>query len=358
MRGVKNIMFGTSKTGKGGVASVIYKLNSVGFFSRWNIQHIVTHVSTADRLGCIRVAIYIYSLLLTAWLLMIKRIGVAHIHMSSRGSYKRKALLIKILSLFKVKIILHLHGAEFKDFYLNENTKKQQLNIRFIFNQVERVVVLSHQWHEWVSTLVEDSTKVRIIYNSVDSLALDKSKQIPGTILFLGRLGARKGVSDLLIAFSEVIKACPEAKLILGGDGDIACFKEQAKQLGLQESVSFLGWISGQAKLEHLAQADVFCLPSYNEGFPMGILEAMSASKAIVASKAGGIPDALIHQQSGFLFNAGDTKELAHLLISVIKNRKSNNQIANNAKQRFEDLFSEQAIIPQLDALYMELLNE
>ncbi|MBQ4834140.1 glycosyltransferase family 4 protein [Pseudoalteromonas sp. MMG010] len=358
MRKLTNITLATSRNGKGGVASVVYKLHDSGFFSKWHVKHIVTHVSGNDRFGFLRVMVYLSALIITFFTLVLSHVGIAHIHMSSRGSYKRKALLVKLLRLFKVKIILHLHGAEFKEFYHDESEKKQQIKIAKIFNQVDRVIVLSSQWLQWVSTIIDDSSKIRVIYNSVDSLTFDRESIQPGTILFLGRLGGRKGVADLIQAFYQVHKKVPNSRLILGGDGDLNVFKQQAKELGIEEQVIFLGWVNGQDKLDWLARADVFCLPSYNEGFPMGVLEAMSAQKAIIASRAGGIPDAIEDEKSGLLFDAGDVAELSRLLTLAIDNRSLNTALAKNAKSRFEAKFSAQAIIPQLDALYEELLNE
>nr|WP_241214457.1 glycosyltransferase family 4 protein [Vibrio alfacsensis] len=162
-----------------------------------------------------------------------------------------------------------------------------------------------------MKTIVSDPTKVHVIYNAVDTLDLNRSNIDQGRILFLGRLGERKGVKDLIDAFAIVLKQYPDCRLTLGGDGDIATFKQQVKNLGISNNVDFLGWVAGEQKKIWLSKADVYCLPSYNEGFPMGVLEAMSANIPVVASTAGGIPDAIENSVDGLLIEAGDVEMLA-----------------------------------------------
>lgn len=358
MKQYKNITLATARGGQGGIATVLHTLESSGFFSRWHVKHIATHQRDTSKLGLKRLFTFLFAYIQTAWTLLSSRVAVAHIHMASRGSYQRKSLLIRLLKRFRVKVVLHLHGAEFREFFENECDAQKQAHIRHTYELADKVIVLSTQWQSWVESLVNDPSKVQVIYNAVDSLQLGTERTEPGLILFLGRLGQRKGVGDLIAAFAEVKKQCPNARLALGGDGDMATFKAQVAELGLEQDVSFLGWISGEQKLDYLARADIYCLPSYNEGFPMGVLEAMSAQKVVVASNAGGIPDALQHQHSGLMCPAGDVKALAQLLINAIGDRGLNARLAANAKQRFEDNFSKQAVIPQLDALYRELHDE
>ena len=120
----------------------------------------------------------------------------------------------------------------------------------------------------------------------------------------------------------------------------------------------FLGWISGDKKLSVLRTADIYCLPSYNEGFPMGVIEAMSANVCVVSTYAGGIPDAIESGKDGLLVNAGDVEALAQALIKLIQDRELNAQLAQSGKAKFENNFSQQAILPQLQFIYDRLTRK
>ncbi|WP_154806953.1 exopolysaccharide biosynthesis glycosyltransferase VpsI, partial [Vibrio cholerae] len=269
----------------------------------------------------------------------------------------RKSVIVRLVKLLKGKVILHLHGAEFRDFYRDECNRDQQRHIRHTFALADHVLVLSTQWLAWLQEVIGRTQGVSVLYNAVPSLALDRHLAQPGRIAFLGRLGTRKGVGDLIQAFALVKQRCPEAQLYLAGDGEIETYQAMAEQLGLNGSVHCLGWIAGEAKLKLLTQTDIYCLPSYNEGFPMGVIEAMSAGIPVVASRAGGIPDAISDGEQGRLIEAGDVVALAQALGDLIEQRAENQRIATAAKQKFAENFSLQAVIPRLQTLYDELLK-
>ncbi len=113
--------------------------------------------------------------------------------------------------------------------------------------------------------------------------------------------------------------------------------------------------MTGEHKVNLLNSSDVYVLPSYNEGFPMGVLEAMSSGVAVVSSTAGGIPDAISNHEDGLLIEPGDVDALAEALIEMISNRKMNYDYSLNAKIKFDNCFSINAIEPQLNDIYEKL---
>ena len=352
-----NLTVGTDVKGMGGVATVLNVYQQSGFFSKWGVRLISTHTSKKRFFGLNGLYLYLTALLKICFYHLFFNVGLVHIHMASRGSYLRKSLLVRLVKKLGGKVILHLHGAEFRNFYANECSKNKQNQINKTFEMADAIIVLSSQWLLWAKETFAYSDHVAVIYNAVPSLQVNRAKSVTGLITFLGRIGHRKGVYDLIRAFAQVKTACPYARLALAGDGDIDNAKAEAESLGLLDSVDFLGWIGGLDKEELLSRADLYCLPSYNEGFPMGVLEAMSASVPIVASKAGGIPDAITDHKEGLLIDAGDIDELAQALITMIENRELNTAYSKAANQKFHKNFSLEAVMPQLDALYSKLLG-
>nr|WP_248290900.1 glycosyltransferase family 4 protein [Pseudoalteromonas arctica] len=275
--------------------------------------------------------------------------------MASRGSYTRKSKLIKLIKYFKTKVVLHLHGSEFREFYKNECNELKQAQVRATFNSVDKVIVLSTQWLSWLNTILDDPKKGVVVYNAVPKLEIEKEKTNNFNFIFLGRLGERKGVSDLINAFKGVVKAHPKARLLLGGDGDIKKYQAMVNELGLDECVELLGWVAGDKKINILKLADAYVLPSYNEGFPMGVLEAMSCNIPVIATTAGGIPDAITHNVDGLLIKPGDVEALKSAMEKLIEKPLEAKQMELSAKEKFLNNFSPTVIIPQIQNIYKEL---
>ncbi|MDD1792972.1 glycosyltransferase family 4 protein [Enterovibrio sp. ZSDZ42] len=351
-----NITVATGMQEMGGIATVLNVLND-GFFQKWDMKFVTSHTNKSLFFGANKLFLFATAVFKLTYLLSFYNVGIVHIHMASRGSYFRKSLFVRLAKLYNAKVVLHLHGAEFQNFYVCECNANKQLRIRQTFNLSDVVIVLSSQWLSWMKTIIDNPSKARVVYNSVSSLEIDRSHAEQGLILFLGRLGKRKGVKDLIDAFSIVLKDIPHARLALGGDGDIAEFKHQVASLGISNNVDFLGWISGKEKETWLSKADIYCLPSYNEGFPMGVIEAMSARVPIVASTAGGIPDAIEHGLEGLLVQPGDIDTLASHLQLLIDNRQTNAEFSQSAHLKFGNSFSKKAVFPKLDSIYKELLD-
>lgn len=350
-----NLLVSSSKKGKGGIATVVNVYEQQGFFNRWNIHYLATGGSTSK---LVKLILFVISIVKLMTLIATKHVGLIHIHMASRGSYTRKSIILRLAKFFGVKTIIHLHGGEFETFYNKECSERKKQHIRATFNMADKVITLSSQWLSWVNTIVKDKTKASVIYNAVQAVELPQKKLKQPIILFLGYLGQSKGVGDLINAFANVAKKFPEVELHLGGEGDLVKYQTQAKALGIEEQVMFLGWIAGDKKNQCLADANIYCLPSYNEGFPMGILEAMATDVAVVSSTAGGIPDAIENGKEGILVKAGDVDALAIALSTMLENKELREQYVNAAKNKYIHNFSPSIIIPQLNNIYKELLEK
>lgn len=358
MRKTINLTIGTYIRGQGGIATVLDVYQQSGFFADNAVRLIATH-STNNRLGGVgALLLYISALMKVVFYFSFYRVGLVHIHVASRGSYLRKSVLVRLIKVLGGKVILHLHGGGFANFYANECDEKKKNHIRDTFEMSDVVIVLSSQWIQWARATFNRSEHFQLVYNAVPSLELESASTPSSTISFLGRVSERKGVHDLLKAMVRVKQHYPEARLMIGGDGDVEKYRAMSRDLGLKSHVEFLGWVSGQRKLDVLRQTQIYCLPSYNEGFPMGVLEAMSAGIAVVSTYAGGIPDAISHGKEGTLVDAGEPEALADALIELLTNQEMNQRYTQNAKQKFEQHFSVQAIIPQVQRIYDSVLRK
>jgi glycosyltransferase involved in cell wall biosynthesis len=346
------VMIGTAIDTQGGISTVVRVLKEAGLFERCNVCYLPTHCDggTIAKLTAFFVAwIRFLGLLLTG------NVGVLHAHTASRASFWRKSLFIVPTLLARVPVILHLHGAEFYVFYGKECSAWSRRFVRWVFEQASQVVVLSQSWREWVQTTFPEA-RVRVIPNPIliPDIPLIQGRQ-PCALLFLGRLGQRKGVYDLLQAVSLLVSRYPNLKVWLGGDGELDIVRDRAASLGIGGYVQVLGWVKGADKTRLLDEASVYVLPSYNEGLPMSVLEAMAHGLPVVATPVGGIPEALRDGEEGFLVAPGDIEGLADRLDRLLANPDLRARMGEAARQRAISCFGADGIVKQWVALYREL---
>jgi glycosyltransferase involved in cell wall biosynthesis len=140
---------------------------------------------------------------------------------------------------------------------------------------------------------------------------------VPTTILFVGRLVARKRADHLLTAVGRLVHEGRDVRCVLVGDGpERAGLERQATALGIMERVTFTGWLGllTPEMLESYDQADLFCLPSFAEGLPLVIVEAMGRGVAVVATAVSGTPEAVDHERTGLLVPRDDVDALVSAL--------------------------------------------
>jgi glycosyltransferase involved in cell wall biosynthesis len=173
-------------------------------------------------------------------------------------------------------------------------------------------------------------------------------------ILMLGRLGRRKGTHDLLRAFSIVAKRDVSSRLVCAGDGDIEGAEALARDLGIEPRVEFPGWISAEQAREQLQRATIFVLPSYAEGLPMAILEAMSYGLPVITTPVGGVPAVVSHGQTGLLVNAGAVESLASAISDLLSDASARARLGRAARAIVSREYSLEAVLRRLRRIYAQ----
>lgn len=335
---MKVLLVGPSIQQKGGVASVIKNLHC--FFKRNNInaKTIATTSQTTNKLT--QIYSFARALFLIFILCFLNRKRIVHIHMASRGSCFRKTIIALMCVLTATPYVIHLHGGSFHVFFNKELNNFTRRVVRFAFIHACSVIALSSSWKAWLKSGMQLSN-VTVIFNGVSAIQEQSKPHDNKSILFLGRIGKGKGVNTLLQAFASLRKKHPEAVLEIGGDGDIQDVLESASEL---EGVQLLGWIGNKDKEAALVRASVLCLPSWNEGLPMSILEAMGAGLPVVSTPVGGIPEAVLEGETGFLVPPGDVTALAEALSKLLSDSSLTQRMGEKAKIRHAELFSTEAM--------------
>jgi len=345
-------MIGTEINGRGGVASVVQEYRNWGLFDRWPIIYVRSHVdaSRAPKLFAFIAAFWRFSCLLVG-----RSLAMVHVHASSDASFWRKAVFSLVTIVARRPLVFHLHGGDFDGFYARRAGAIGRVLVRFIFRHSEVVIVLSSQWSDRVHCLAPNAS-VQIVYNSVAHVANEAPGKNPNALLFLGRLIRDKGFFDLLDALVEVKKTYPAVRLYCGGAiTEVAV--EAIRARGLQREVELLEWIEGNEKLRWLDHCGVFVLPSYFEGLPVSLLEAMAHSNAVIVTPVGGVTDVVTDGVEGLLVNPGDIPSLAKAISTVVGQPERAAQMRRAARQKIMGGFLHEQNIGHIEKIYGRLLS-
>lgn len=252
-----------------------------------------------------------------AWVGITGRHAVAHINLSSHGSTARKLLIGGVAKAVGVPYVIHLHGSRFRQYWNALPTERADRVTRF-FENAASVAVLGGVWRDYIETKAPRS-KIVILPNATPEAPQAVVGEGERTrILFLGRVGERKGVPELLDALS-ILKDDPRWSAVIAGDGDVESSKARSVTLGLANSVRFTGWVGPREVDDLLADADVLVLPSHDENLPMSVIEAMSHGLGVVTTPVGAVEDIIKDGETGLLVPVGDPKRLAQALRTLIE---------------------------------------
>jgi glycosyltransferase involved in cell wall biosynthesis len=260
-------------------------------------------------------------------------VDVLHVNLSSHGSTRRKIIVTKAARVLGVPYILHLHSSRYMP-YVEEAPPKLLLSIAEMFSNAARIVVLGNAWKTFVSEkfpLVKD--KIVIIPNAtaVPTLPRNLATDGPVRILFLGRVGPRKGVPQLVEALAS-IGDVPNWEAIIAGDGDVDQTQAEVTRLGLADRVKLTGWVGPQEVARLLSTGDILVLPSFNENLPMSIIEGMAAGLAIVATPVGAVEDIIASGETGILVPAGEVAPLSSALKNLVEDAGLRHRLGENAR--------------------------
>lgn len=344
----KVLVVATSRKTRGGITSVI-KAHETG--PQWNDFN--CHWCQTHRDGPVWRKILYFVTGMTDFIFRLPFYDIVHIHTADYSTEKRKRIFAWLTKLFGRKLIVHLHssGPEFSI------AGKYRDIYKYSFTHADKVVLLSNTWkQDAINAFHLPDDKMEVLYNPCPTVEPSSPEEREPYILFAGTLTHRKGYDDLIKAFARIASKHPEWRLKLAGNGEIDFGKELTNELGIQNKVDFLGWINGLEKDNAFRHASIYCLPSYSEGFPMGVLDAWAYHLPVVTTPVGGIQDVGIDGENLLLFSPGDINGLALKLDELICNQDCRFKL-QLASESFSTInFNIKTISSQLDNIYKSIL--
>ncbi|WP_051350331.1 glycosyltransferase family 4 protein [Dyadobacter alkalitolerans] len=287
-----------------------------------------------------------------------RKISVVHVHGASFGSFYRKYMIFLLSKyIFNKQFVYHLHAAEYHTFYQETNGFAKRL-IQHLINDADCIIVLSESWANFINKEFSPK-KVVVLHNPVEiPLRKQKARNADFTttsFLFLGRIGDRKGIFDLLSVISKNKDEYQgKLSLTIGGDGEVERLKTYLKDHDLDQICKYVGWVDGNMKKDLLQACDVLALPSYNEGLPIAILEAMSYGKPILTTHVGGIPEVVKDGINGYVITPGD-KVAMEAGVDKLINNKSLQELMGRQSLKLIDSYDIHTVTKRLQAIYEDL---
>lgn len=337
---------------KGGIVTVMKQILSHDYLTH-KVQFIPVFVS-GDGFGTIE-KIVAWMKAIIKYILFLPSADIVHLHHASDLNFFLTSYLAKIARLFNKRVLLHNHAADFKEFYQSTGIKKRKRIIK-TFQKSDAIIVLSKSWYNWYSNLCPKANWI-LFPNAIKVERLNKEKKSTDqlTFLYLGRVEERKGIFDILEVLPAISKELHNFKLIIAGNGKIDRVKKLSKEKKIERNIEILGYVNEKQRTKILKNSDIFILPSYNEGLPMSLLEAMAYGVAPIVSKAGGIPDVIESGKNGMLINAGNLDELRGAILSLALNKEYRKYLAQNAYLTVLNSYNIDNYCKNLFSLYRDL---
>lgn len=303
---------------------------------------------------------------------------------SSKVGFMRDAALIFTASRFGKVVVAHYRGGNFRNFY-NSSTPLYKKLIETIMNRVDTVIVLANNLKFMFAKLV-DPERIKVLYNGLPMEEYSSIERKPhdknaATILFMGHLTFPKGFYDIIKAYKRLRNTYPNIRLVFAGSlpearptlhefltspykeyflshideitNDTLSFIENAAFYNAQ----YLGFVSDEKKIRVFADADIFVFPSYTEGFPMVVLEAMAAGLPVVTTPVGALPEILEDNVNGFFVKIGDVNDMVERIEKLIIDEGLRKEIGVHNREYVFSRFDIRSIAKNLVDIWTESID-
>lgn len=278
----------------------------------------------------------------------LRALGIDHLHNHFADSSANVAMLTSALS--GIPYSYTLHGPA--EIYESEKWRFREKTARAVF-----VACISHFARSQAMYFSDPAHwhKLRIVHCGVIPERYNRPEPSRGNgtrLVFVGRLTAIKGLRVLMEAFARARARRPDLHLTLVGDGEdrehLECL---AAPMG--EAVTFTGYRSQEGVADALAKADVFVLPSFAEGLPVVLMEAMAAGKPVIATQLAGVGELVEEGVSGFLVPAGDAESLAERIVRIAGDPALREKMGAAGQARVRDEFDVRKEAARIGSLFV-----
>jgi len=244
-------------------------------------------------------------------------------------------------------LVVTYHGDYHKSSIIGNVLKflRNRYQLPYVLRHARTVIALSRSDERLLGGYGIDPERIEIVNPGLD---LDKFEGgLPPDpsegrrILYVGRIVYEKGIKELITSFGALCEQEEGVELQVAGNGDaLDDMKALAAGLGIEERVSFLGWVEHEEMVEHYKRAMMVVLPSFSEGMPYALLEGMAAGRPVIASDVSGLRELVDHGTNGLLFDLADGDALANAMLRLSRDPAECERMGGNGRELICSSFS------------------
>lgn len=319
----------------GGISTLIGDILRSPLTTEFEFKHIVSQMDEARRWG--KLLLMLQALGQFSWTLLAWRPALVYIHVGGNASLYRKAVFITLARCGGWRVVSHIHAGNFAPYFAQQSVLGQQFILRGL-GLSHKFIAVSQEMATWLAQRWPHC-EVSVIPNGVrlEEFAVERpaaaSVKVP-RLLFVGKMGFLKGEGDLLRALQQMQAAQPrDFRLDMLGQrsADIAAIVAAS---GLAAHLDQLGPVALHERRDYFQRADIFVLPTYAEGMPIAVIEAMAAGLPVISTPVGGTPELVTDGCEGFLVTPGDIPALAQRLAQLLDDASLRQQMSVQAVAR------------------------
>lgn len=339
------LVVGSAEKSGGGVASVIRLMKKMPVWEEYHCYWLGTQIQRnyAWKLWYALKA-YIVALFI------IWRYDIVHFHAVPDISMVIQLPVFLLAWVGRKHIIMHLHvGNQLKDHTHNSLFK-------WCLRRADLVILLAKKWQTLFRELYTDiKTPTTVLYNACEMVPEVPFEEKEKIIMMAAYFNDNKAPDLLLKAWQKIHTKYPDWHIYMLGNGEVERFKQMTDEMGLQDTVTFTGYVVGKERDDCFRKASIYCMCSYEEGFPMVVLEAWAYGISVVTTPVGGLPDVLEDGKNALTFDFGDWEGLADRLSRLIEHEEECKAIATYSRKMVYERFSLSTISQQYEDFLKEI---
>lgn len=342
------LVVGSAEQSGGGVASVIRLMKKMPVWQEYHCYWLGTQIQRN----------YVWKL----WyalkanflaLFIVWRYDIVHFHTVPDRICLIIQMPVFLLALIgRKRIVMHIHMGN----QLRNHTRN--IMFKWCLRKADLIILLAKKWQALFKDEFSDiKTPTTVLYNACEMVPEVPFEEKEKSIIMAAYFNDNKAPDLLLKAWKKLKAHFPDWHIYMLGNGEVERFRQMAEGMGLSDSMTFTGYVVGKERDDYFRKASIYCMCSYEEGFPMVVLEAWAYGICVVTTPVGGLPDVLEDGKNALVFDFGDWEGLADRISHLIENRTMRKNMADDARNIVYHHFSNQQINEMTECIYSTVLS-
>ena len=293
--------------------------------------------------------------------ILFRQVSVVHVNTSMNArAYWRDLVYVAIAKLLRARVLYQVHGGKLPHEFSGGGGRFTRF-VRWTLRIPDMVVVLAQVELDAYRIFVPEQHLVAMP-NAIDCRpfaqvpTVRSRSEYPLRLAYIGHIAREKGLYETLQGLRLATELGVDARLVVSGEGaELDRLRRYAQALGIAPRIAFIAPVTGSEKIRLLSTTDALVMPSYSEGLPYALLEAMAAGVPVIATPVGAIPDVMSHGTHGLIVPPRDGKAIAEALLKLAGDREQLSWMSRACRKRVRAAFAIERLAAQFGVHYAAL---